>query len=725
MKIANPKVISALFAILLTNLTAFGAGYSGSSFGALLLPASRPRLMALAAPLVARLTPVGRPPLMLATSPENFNEVRTLLEPAPIGRVLLLETKNPKDKLSAWDKMDRFVLSDDDGEAAVAWTRLYWESMDSAVFAPMAEPASLITAASLAANLGVPLLPDSLLIGEKDLAEFKKRGLAKAVWVISATAPPAPALLPIAVRRISPAEASSELGRLLGGNCIPCVALYREPDLTGMSFGSSWIVPWYSLARKALPLALGSPRSTLAEKAVAELVTSGIRPRNLLFVGDNTALSSRRTEIPGTKEKGYKFNVEPCAGLPLQGAAMPYGVGRLPLRSLEQCSLAVARGLVREIFWSGAGNARRALVVANGKGSKLPSLYLCEGISRLSAAEMKNAGFRVDEVYGSSPQKGLEAGLKASADLILYEGHVEYQNIIPDPDRKEYDLPEEADGEEEWGETPTVNEPVILGVSGNIRVGNPENSRSILEQIGKGPREPFERCPLLILQACKTLQGEVPHLAFENGAAGVVGSVSRIHSASGSAAVKCLVDSLIYRGATVGEALRDAKNFFLCIQKLKLERGHRELKQGLRVALSLGYWGDPEFRPFPQQGTPPLRPLVQARWQSGELQVSTPRKKLSSIQTPGYRIRQFPGSQSAGLVMRAVSSDRPRRLAPIHYFVQPWPTELAGKAGRRDLAVEAKGRFSTCLSDPNGRFLCVLSLPPREHSNDNYLLKIR
>ena len=61
------------------------------------------------------------------------------------------------------------------------------------------------------------------------------------------------------------------------------------------------------------------------------------------------------------------------------------------------------------------------------------SLPLCETISRLTAAEFKNFGIHVDEFYGrltDSPEILMAA---RSANLILYEGHVSYQDLIDEP----------------------------------------------------------------------------------------------------------------------------------------------------------------------------------------------------------------------------------------------------------------------------------------------------
>ena len=58
---------------------------------------------------------------------------------------------------------------------------------------------------------------------------------------------------------------------------------------------------------------------------------------------------------------------------------------------------------------------------------------LCETISRLTAAEFKNFGIHVDEFYGKPTDSPEILTAARSANLILYEGHVSYQDLIDEP----------------------------------------------------------------------------------------------------------------------------------------------------------------------------------------------------------------------------------------------------------------------------------------------------
>ena len=71
-------------------------------------------------------------------------------------------------------------------------------------------------------------------------------------------------------------------------------------------------------------------------------------------------------------------------------------------------------------------------MVANS-GAARRSLPLCETISRVTAAEFKNFGMHVDEFYGKLTDSPEILTAARSANLILYEGHVSYQDLIDEP----------------------------------------------------------------------------------------------------------------------------------------------------------------------------------------------------------------------------------------------------------------------------------------------------
>ena len=175
------------------------------------------------------------------------------------------------------------------------------------------------------------------------------------------------------------------------------------------------------------------------------------------------------------------------------------------------------------------------------------------------------------------------------ASLIIYEGHVSYQEVIyvpyarsPVPD----EFYEEARGAVENHTPDQPEEPVAK-----------ERAAVPLPQIPDKPSrltEPLRRMPAVILQSCDSLDEELLDSVDGLGCVAVIGSVTPIHSGSGSMLVGALAESLLVHGDTLGEALRDAQNYLFCLEDLKAQRGLKEQAKSRRVALSFRLWGDPE-----------------------------------------------------------------------------------------------------------------------------------
>jgi hypothetical protein len=207
----------------------------------------------------------------------------------------------------------------------------------------------------------------------------------------------------------------------------------------------------------------------------------------------------------------------------------------------------------------------------------------------------------------------------------------------------------------------------------------------------------------------------------ELGGVAIVGSVNNVHSASGSSFIKAFNDGLLYRGDTVGEALRDARNYFLSLAVLKEKRDHKETAKVRRVALSFCLWGDPELSLY----RAPLRPkhsLVRAVFADPQtLRISTPRRRLREYRNDRYLGRLFPGSQVAGIVRRLKDSDV-RRIAPLYFFRLPYPADF-DPAGFSSLQRpgDAPNRV-VFMADTLGRFLYVLYFPGQEARREEFEL---
>jgi len=233
----------------------------------------------------------------------------------------------------------------------------------------------------------------------------------------------------------------------------------------------------------------------------------------------------------------------------------------------------------------------------------------------------------------------------------------------------------------------------------------------------------LEGHPLVILQSCHSLEDGVAQCAFESGAVGLVGSVTNIHSASGSSFIKAYCDNTLYREATQGEALRDARNYFLCLAKLKTARGHREQAKVLRVAMSFRLWGDPELPVLPPASAPAVRRPVKARFAGREtVRVTMPARRLPESRTDRYLARPFPGSQTAGIVKRL--KDKPqRRLMPLQYFRLPVPQSFEQAGYSRLRRTGEQDTRTVFLTDPHGRFVHILHFAAKESPRETFGLQ--
>ncbi|MGM0487079.1 MAG: C25 family cysteine peptidase [Planctomycetota bacterium] len=184
--------------------------------------------------------------------------------------------------------------------------------------------------------------------------------------------------------------------------------------------------------------------------------------------------------------------------------------------------------------------------------------------------------------------------------------------------------------------------------------------------------------PVVILQSCSSLGERFLKRIHPFGGVAKIGTDTSVHSASGAAFVKAFADGLLYRDATLGEALRDARIYFFLLQKLKNDRGHTKQAKGQRAALSFQLWGDPELRVFPQGVEEPRRDPAEIEFIDSEpdaLSISIPPGKDTEVRTDDYFARVFPDTQVAGIVMRT-GDDAPRRVAPIHFFRKRLPEDI-------------------------------------------------
>ena len=423
-------------------------------------------------------------------------------------------------------------------------------------------------------------------------------------------------------------------------------------------------------------------------------------------------------------------------------------MGRIPFGDLGSASILIARCQVREHVAVPAGP--RVLMIANPKTDYTP-LPLCETISRATAKEFENVGIHTDEFYGVNCRDRLIQELTRDSQLIIFEGHITDLTLFKAPpyyhDEKYYDYYEQDErhwdgfmgtngsvnyesydstGENVEGEPGQMTARIALLPDEQTGLDDEMTEPGVLEPQDESD-QPVDPCrldgiPLLVLQSCHSLDDSASYM-LKTGAAGIVGSVTNIHSASGSAFVKAFCDGLLYGDGTLGEALRDARNYLLCVNALKGARGHSQQSKVERVAYSFHLWGDPEMRLFNGLRSSPILQPVSVQFVAPDgIRISAPRRSLDAVETERYTLRIFPRSQVAGLVKRLKDRDA-RRVLPIYFFRMPMPPETASLSHGSLVRSEDTSPRAVFLVDSFKRFLYVLYFPEKDGEVDEFLLQ--
>jgi hypothetical protein len=396
----------------------------------------------------------------------------------------------------------------------------------------------------------------------------------------------------------------------------------------------------------------------------------------------------------------FDVPLEPCTW-PVRGGASPYAVGRIPHDPLQDASVAIAAGLARDRLLR--DEQPRLLMVANPK-TAYTELPLAETISRATVEEFLNRKVAAEAFYGLYGADPSILDAAARAHLIVYEGHIEDQLLFPEgPLPAETRLPawdEEARpaGREEGD--------FFLDI---FDVARPPATQP--PPTPDGPR--VEGLPFVVVQSCHSLTEALAQGVYAAGGAGVLGTATSVHSASGSVFIKAFCDHLLYRDDTLGEAVRDARNYFFCLARLKAQRGHQESGKVYRVALSFQLWADPDLSMFSRPLAPPTHSPVSAAWLGPDrLRLTAPRTRLPECRTEKYVVRLAAAAETAGLVKKS-EGEAARRLMPLYYQRVPLPPGFveAGYARvERDGEPDDRAAF---LADPANTLLHVVYLPAK------------
>jgi hypothetical protein len=412
--------------------------------------------------------------------------------------------------------------------------------------------------------------------------------------------------------------------------------------------GLAELAPWVA-ARRHGALVLTNDKGDDADAAVRRAMTNPAleAAENLLLLGRPGAIAAERRTNPIAAGKDPFIEMEPLT--PTGDDPFTFATGRL----FHADPGIVALILARQRLLPPDGQPRTALVASN-PGNSLPML---EVFSRFSTHELKNRGYQTNALLSDSlSARQLRARLP-DADIFLWEGH--HNTLIKD-----------------WGFV-AWDEPL--------------------------------RPSLMFLQSCLALTEEKASPLFDRGAVAVVGSSSRIYSATGGAFSLAYLDAVLYDGQSLGGALRQSKNFLLAYSRLKEKRLGSQAKLGaanLRSAWAFTLWGDPSLRlpapPVPENAAEASRCRVH-----GDTITLTVPPIAGAEESGKYRVPYRPNERLAGLVRPAADDDK--KLVPFVFAEVNLPNGPPGSSPR--LETKLPDTSWTFVWDSRRQAGYVLALP--------------
>jgi hypothetical protein len=735
---------------------------------AIVVPEGHEEFLAVAAPLARRVQGQNKRLPLLVVKPADANATQILMSRLGVERAFLLSGEFSEDDRAGLGEgiVDSLAMGGDRTAAGIRIATRYWGAPREIVLAPVQTPAALIYGAALAAHRGAPLVPVEPEITGERLAEAVSPLQAERVVVVfgDEQAEPSWACFPAYQCCVMRASAvREELGAALATAPVHAIVLARTPDPGSPVGAGAWLAPYYSLARNAPVVLTGASGGSAAEDLVMAFIRRhGLVPRSVAILADYEAIERIAVEDPILE--GLTVAVEPCAGAATATASV-MGVGRIPFKRSGMTSQVLALGLARDRA-ARTRSPPRVTMIANPSTDYGP-LPMCETISRATVEECRNVRLKVDAFFGTPAGEPAVVEAAENAEIVIFEGHISDQALfqdrsggwqavpateyartvgITDDDTGEYDPcggadvevldegdyagdpwveagdADDPDGEHDgkepvspwwpWGEGEQGRLPTAGGHAGAVLC--PPSVPVMPSPVPARPPLDLRRRPLVILQSCHSLGEPLGEVIFTAGAAGCIGTTTNVHSASGSAFIKSFMHGILYRGDTVGEALRDARNYFVSLAWLKDKRGHSEQPKVYRVALSFALWGDPELRILHGKPRKPKKGPADATFVAPDrVRLDIPFHRLRQVRTPAYVARMAPGAETAGIVMR-IKNKPYRRLAPLYFFRVRVPDGFYQRRYGTVRREDGELNRTTFLPDPFGRYCYLLYYPEKE-----------
>lgn len=420
------------------------------------------------------------------------------------------------------------------------------------------------------------------------------------------------------------AVASAYQKALLRSGSIDNALIANPFDTRDELGGTSALAPWLACRRRAALLLTNAAGTNVVEVMErAQKFAALRRLDSLLYLANLKAIPvwHRPNPIPGDKDQ--EIEMEPLT--PTGNRPFTYSIGRL----FHDDRAVVPLMLARQQMFLGSGQPLKALVASNSGGG----LSLLETFSRNTIEALRHAGVETttrigkDEVNRDEIRKQMPRH-----NLFLWEGHS--GTLMND-----YEFPT-------WDEAlpPTF----------------------------------------VFLQSCLSLTEPRVGALLQRGGFGVLGSSTRTYSGSGGACSLAFFNSVLYEKRSVGDALRQAKNFLLAYSLLKEKRLGKQAKRtgaNIRSAWAFTLWGDPALKlplpssaKFQEAGVPFVRHDVQG----SSIVVSLPEKPQTPVVTEKFRTELLPNERAAGLVKKDKIDER-RPLVPFVFAEIHLPRGRAGQ----------------------------------------------
>jgi hypothetical protein len=654
--------------------------------GLFLISGSKGWLASLYAPYFQMLKKDNRMPAVLGISNYyNYNktELKLFVEQTPV------ESLSPAYVLrnAGFSSPQLFTypdLNNNPTQAAIEIWEKYTVKSPDIVVSTIDDLENFTQASLFAAHFQLPLLPLDTMLAQLRLKMVFSQKQVNRVFLFSDNPPSDLSFFPKEkIRKLNRDLVTRLLLDKIGKENVKNVLLTR---VEGQQFSNIsrtddalFFLPYISLLRNA-PVVFSPARAGRSAQTVLNeyLADYDLRPRNITIFGNYSRVETvepREELLLRVYDK--EIELEPGTNYRL-GYALDYGIGRLPYNQFSRVSLYYTRLRIHDELYK--TKPRNFVMISNLIASEGATLLFAEAVSKLTVKELRNFELQGKSFYATDPedQKIWDAALNSS--LVIYEGHSNHF----------------------------------------LALGSDEN----LNFLSQDPTY-YSKYPLLILQSCNSLD-ELDILANQ-GPIAVVGSSTRVHSASGSSFIKAYLDSTLYENPiTLGEALRDAKNYFLSIVELKQQRGHNEQSKANRVALSFRVWGDPEITLFPYPLIKPQKSPVQANMVNNKmLELKTPGKFYNYIRNDKYRLHSFPMSKQAGIVKSSKNQVKDTRRIESFYFAKlPFEVFKGQDFNRLKRGFGIGDVRNVIMPDSLNRWVYFLHYPKKEKKNSTIQIQL-